>query len=269
MRRKHEDEEHENHERWLVSYADFITLLFAFFVMMYSISSINEGKYRVLADSMVSAFQTVNQDAAVQSKPVVSKTPVQIGETPKMLAPVPEKVSRQDAQQKNISIRPDKSNQSAANLKKDISSSLKKWADKGDVKIKSTNKWIDIEIGSAVLFRSGSAALSQKALNVLEPLSYQLLGTERPVYVLGYSDNIPIYTQKYSSNWELSAARAVSVVNVFTSLGVDPELLGAIGFGEQRPVADNGTAEGRRKNRRVIIRIFTSDDIFLETNENS
>ncbi len=257
-RRRKTEEEPENHERWLVSYADFITLLFAFFVMMYSISSVNEGKYRVLADSMVSAFQTVNEDASIQSEPVVSKTPIQIGKTPKMLAPIPEKVSTQDASQKN--------NKSAAAIKNKLSKSLKKWLDKGDIKIKSTNLWVDLEIGSGVLFRSGSAVLSARAHEVLEPLSYQLLGNNRPVYVLGYSDNVPIYTQKFSSNWELSAARAVSVVDLFASLGIDPMLLGAIGFGEHRPLADNNSAEGRSKNRRVVIRIFTSEDIFSETN---
>ncbi len=263
-RRKDTEEEHENHERWLVSYADFITLLFAFFVMMYSISSVNEGKYRVLADSMVSAFQTVNQDQSVQSQPVVSKTPISIGQTPKMLAPVPDKVSQQDAAKKQNAKSISKKSRTSASLNKDISESLKKWSQKGQVKIRSTNKWVDIEIGSSVLFRSGSATLSDKALEVLEPLSYQLLGSDKPIYVLGYSDNIPIYTQKYSSNWELSAVRAVSVVNVFSELGLDPELLGAIGYGEQRPIADNATVEGRSKNRRVVVRVFTSSDIFSE-----
>jgi len=268
MRRRKQEEEPENHERWLVSYADFITLLFAFFVMMYSISSVNEGKYRVLADSMVSAFQTVNEDSSLQSEPVVSKTAVQIGKTPKMLAPIPDKVSEQDANKNNKPLKSISS--SSAEMKKEISRSLQKWVSDGKIKVKSTNRWVDIEIGSGVLFRSGSAVLSPKALQVLEPLSYQLLGSNRPIYVLGYSDNVPIYTQKFSSNWELSAARAVSVVNVFSSLGLDPELLGAIGFGEQRPVADNSTAEGRSKNRRVVVRIFTSDDIFLETkNDNN
>jgi len=263
-RRKANEEEHENHERWLVSYADFITLLFAFFVMMYSISSVNEGKYRVLADSMVSAFQTVNQDEALQSQPVVSKTPISIGQTPKMLAPVPDKVSQQEANKKKQASLNNKKSRSSQTLDKDISQSLKKWSDSGDVKIRSSNKWVDIEIGSSVLFRSGSATLSSRALQVLEPLSYQLLGNDKPIYVLGYSDNIPIYTQKYSSNWELSAARAVSVVNVFTSLGIDASQLGAIGYGEQRPIADNATAEGRSKNRRVVVRVFTSDDIFSD-----
>ena len=264
-RRRRVEEDVENHERWLVSYADFITLLFAFFVMMYSISSVNEGKYRVLADSMVSAFQTVNEDANPQSEPVVSKSAVQIGKTPKMLAPVPDKVSAQDANKLDHKKVSTQLGQSPKAIKKNLTRSLKRWVDKGDVKIKSTNRWIDIEIGSGVLFRSGSATLSTKALEVLEPLSYQLLGNEKPIYVLGFSDNVPIYTQKFSSNWELSAARAVSVVNLFSSLGLDPELLGAIGFGEHRPLADNNTLQGRSKNRRVVVRIFTSEDIFLET----
>lgn len=260
-RRRRVEDESENHERWLVSYADFITLLFAFFVMMYSISSVNEGKYRVLADSMVSAFQTVNDDSSVQGEPVVSKTLVQIGKTPKMLAPIPEKTSSQDAHKK-IKATP-------SALKKDISTSLKRWLDQGDVKVKTANLWVDIEISSGVLFRSGSSVLSNKANEILEPLSYQLLGGDKPIYVLGYSDNVPIFTQKFSSNWELSAARAVSVVNLFTSLGLDPELMGAIGFGEHRPLAENTTVEGRSKNRRVVIRVFTSNDIFSETKDDN
>lgn len=260
-RRRRVEEESENHERWLVSYADFITLLFAFFVMMYSISSVNEGKYRVLADSMVSAFQTVNDDSSIQDEPVVSKTLVQIGKTPKMLAPIPEKISSQDAHQET------KATPSA--LKKGISTSLKRWLDQGDVKIKTTNLWVDIEISSGVLFRSGSSVLSNKANEILEPLSYQLLGGDKPIYVLGYSDNVPIFTQKFSSNWELSAARAVSVVDLFTNLGMDPELMGAIGFGEHRPLAENTTVEGRSKNRRVVVRVFTSNDIFSETKEDN
>lgn len=264
-RRKRNEEEVENHERWLVSYADFITLLFAFFVMMYSISSVNEGKYRVLADSMVSAFQTVNDKANPESEPVVSKSPVQIGLTPKMLAPVPDKVATQDANKADHKKKSIQVGISPLEIKKNLNQSLKQWIEKGEVKIKSTNRWIDIEIGSGVLFRSGSAILSSKAKSILEPLSYQLLGNGKPIYVLGYSDNVPIYTQKYSSNWELSAARAVSVVDLFSSLGLDPELLGAIGFGENRPLADNNTVQGRSKNRRVVVRIFTSEDIFLET----
>lgn len=256
-RRRKTEEESENHERWLVSYADFITLLFAFFVMMYSISSVNEGKYRVLSDSMVSAFQTVNDDSSLQDEPVVSKTLVQIGKTPKMLAPIPDKVSSQDAH-KNI--KPESNT-----LKKGLSKSLKRWLDQGDVKIKATNLWVDIEISSGVLFGSGSAVLSNKALEILEPLSYQLLGANNPIYVLGHSDNVPIFTQKFSSNWELSAARAVSVVNLFASLGMDPEMMGAIGFGEHRPLAENNSVVNRSRNRRVVVRVFTSNDIFSET----
>ncbi|MDH5391612.1 MAG: flagellar motor protein MotD [Gammaproteobacteria bacterium] len=264
-RRKKTEEESEHHDRWLISYADFITLLFAFFVMMYSISSVNEGKYRVLADSIVSAFQNINDEAGPQSQPVASKTPIQIGKTPKMLAPVPDKVADLSANEKNNREKLNKLGHSPEVVKRNLTKNLKTWVQKGEIKIRSSNRWIDVEISTGVLFRSGSSALSSKAVELLEPLSYQLLGYDKPVYVLGYSDNIPIHTNKYSSNWELSAARAVSVVNLFAGLGIDPETLGAIGFGEHRPVANNDSAQGRNKNRRVIVRIFTSNDIFSET----
>lgn len=266
-RRKKSQEQHENHERWLVSYADFITLLFAFFVMMYSISSVNEGKYRVLADSMVSAFQSVNEEASPQAQPVVSKTPIQVGQTPKMLAPIPDKVSAQDAVKKTPDSKIKTQKKAPEKLKQDLSTALSRWTQDGKIKITANTRWVDIEISSGVLYQSGSADLSNQAVALLEPLTFQLMTNTNPIYVFGYSDNIPIYTQKFSSNWELSAARAVSVVNLFTELGMDPENLAAIGYGEHRPIADNTTEEGRAKNRRVVIRVFSGDDIFSESGD--
>lgn len=257
-RRKKAEEEHENHERWLVSYADFITLLFAFFVMMYSISSVNEGKYRVLSESMVTAFSSITESSS-DSSAAATKEIIAIGTTPKMLAPAPAIKPVDSKETKTATAK-----KSASELKKSLRKQLSSHIDKGRVRVEGTNKYIEIEISSSILFRSGGASLSPQAVKILEPLVYDLLGTTKPIYVFGYTDNVPIYTEKYASNWELSAARAVSVVRVFASLGIDPEIMGAVGYGEHRPLADNNTEEGKRRNRRVVIRVYTGDDVFSE-----
>ena len=122
-----------------------------------------------------------------------------------------------------------------------------------------------MEINSSILFTSGSATLSNQASRILTSLTDVFKDSRNPLYVSGYTDNLPISTVKYPSNWELSSARAASVVQLMADNGIDPSRMGAIGFGEFRPVSDNSTPENRQKNRRVIIRILSGDDLFSES----
>ncbi len=239
-------EQHENVDRWLVSYADFITLLFAFFVVMYAISSINEGKYRVLSDTLVAAFKT----------PPKSEQPIQIGK------PIDEQSGTTQTQgiPKPIKVEPpqtvDTQAQRMAQIAERVSQSLQPLIDKDLIKVTHNKLWVEIEINTSILFSSGSAELEIEAYTPLKKLAGVVSTLPNHIDVEGYTDNLPISTAVYPSNWELSASRAASVVHLFTREGVDPGRLAAIGYGQYRPVADNQTLTGRRQNRRVRIVIL-------------
>jgi len=257
MARKKRIEEHENHERWLVSYADFITLLFAFFVVMYSISSVNEGKYRVLSDSMVAAFR----DPARSLEPVqvgdLMRAPVQPEETPDRNKPNIEVFKMpQPAEQQE----PEGIDESVQDLADSIEASMADLVDDGLIQVRRDKRWIEVEIKSSILFDSGSAGLSAPSAPVLKKLADKFKGLDNVIHVEGFTDNVPINNFDYLSNWELSAARAASVVHLFTGLGVQPKRLAAIGYGEFRPVASNDTADGRARNRRVVLVIMSGSD---------
>jgi len=239
-RRRYTEEEEEDTSRWLVSYADFITLLFAFFVVMYSISSVNIGKYRVLSDSVSLAFlpKEYNKDTEVPTAITTERVPFSIG------------------------IDGRSSYQAMAETAAKVENRMKKLINQGQIAIRGNEKWLEIELKSNILFASGSAELAPESDQILEQLSQILQDSNNPLYVSGYTDNIPINTAQYSSNWELSAARAASVVRLFSETGVNPERMGAIGFGEFRPIVDNSTAENRIKNRRVVIRVLAGSDMF-------
>jgi chemotaxis protein MotB len=284
MARKKKHEEHENHERWLVSYADFITLLFAFFVVMYSISSVNEGKYRVLSDSLTAAFRVAPH----------SMTPIQIGEqkpvpapgevpvpgssalialpVPTIMAPnlppAPEAKSEQQAPPREGAGQEERDRndigQTEAPVMEEIAEQIVDAMGsliRDDlISVRRNDRWLEVEIKSSILFPSGSAQLAQAAFPMLEELARILAAFPNPIHVEGFTDNVPIRTVQFPSNWELSAARAASVVHLFTKYGVAPERMAAIGYGEFKPGADNATPEGRAQNRRVILVIMGGED---------
>ena len=260
--RKKKLEEHENHERWLVSYADFITLLFAFFVVMYAISSVNEGKYRVLSDTMVEAFSEELKEAKQLPAPLLTENQ-QSGEY----------VFRGENQdQTNIAneaesgpAESDQQNESPVSqetepaddrlwvLASNLDSSLQSFVDQDLVDINLQGDKIEIQLNSKMLFDSGSTRLSKDARKAFRDIALIVKPLNNQIYVEGHTDNVPIQTLAFPSNWELSAARAASVVEYVTRQGVDPQRLAAICYGEYRPIADNATVEGRSKNRRVTM----------------
>ncbi len=272
-------EEHENHERWLVSYADFITLLFAFFVVMYATSSVNEGKYRVLSDSLFAAF----------SGDTRSLSPIQIGEEvrvpisegqapPAAVVSVDAPISgisghgpaedgnerfKRDGEQAEEALDPQGPGAEMENvedLSERIREALSPVVDDDLVTVREMDDWLELEIKTSILFDSGSARLKGEAVDVLGEVATLLKQFPNPVQVEGFTDDVPINTPAYPSNWELSAARAASVVHLFMKYDVRPDRMMAIGYGEYRPIADNETAEGRARNRRVVIVIPADED---------
>lgn len=248
-RRARQPQESDNQDRWLVSYADFITLLFAFFVVMYAISSVNEGKYRVLTDSLTSAFKTTPK----------SMEPVQIGQHATVSPQTSTQAVIRTPQAGDASLlrlQELARNKVMSQISKQVNETLKPLIDKGVVNVKQDSLWVEIDIKSNILFGSGEAIIQQQAVPALSRLAKVLGQFPNDIQVEGYTDNVPISTGVFPSNWELSAARAANVVHLFMNHGVTPERMAAVGFGEYRPIADNHTEPGRNKNRRVAIIIL-------------
>jgi chemotaxis protein MotB len=252
MARKRKPLENENLERWMISYADFITLLFAFFVVMYAISSVNEGKYRVLSDTLVEAFNERPKElqpiqlpnAVVTADPNILLAPDELSPGPQSLVDLPKSGTNDPT---------------LGEIADDFEKQLQPMIDKDLISITRNDNWIEIEINTSLLFDIGSAELEDDALPVLRRLAATLKRYPNQIQVEGFTDNLPINNQLYPSNWELSAARAASVVQLFSTEDVAPERMAAIGYGEYRPIADNATPEGRRKNRRVVL-VIRKDD---------
>jgi len=263
MARKKREEEHENHERWLVSYADFITLLFAFFVIMYAISVVNVGKFKVASESIVSSFKNSLISTplpATQSKHVVIDEvaikpvikPSLISNKTSETRGAPEEAqgqSSQDAEQR-------KSMQAVtADLLKAMEQSLKD----GQVRVTETDRGISIDINASSLFDLGSASLRPEAVGRLMEVARVLSKSPRQIEVEGHTDDLQINSLIYPSNWELSTARASSVVRQFAIGGVAPTRMVAVGYAENRPVVSNDTPEGRARNRRVTVMVLKQD----------
>ena len=261
MARRKKHEEHENHERWLVSYADFITLLFAFFVVMYSISSINEGKYRVLSNSLVTAFgQPASSIAQVKvgepyKAPIIN--PMQHRGDPIAIEIASPITQESDAKEKD---------QAMTQVVKELQSNLKDLIDKDIINIERNGNMVEVEINTSILFVSGSSHLQPEAVSPLRKISKILSGTKHHIQVEGFTDNVPISTVAFPSNWELSAARSASVVHLFMKNGVSPERMAAVGVGEYRPIDSNTSEVGRRRNRRVVV-VITPESKTRSRNE--
>jgi chemotaxis protein MotB len=271
MRRNRHHDDEVNHDRWLISYADFITLMFAFFVVMYSISSVSEGKYRVLSDSLAQAFdKTQGVSSLVPSPidlPIEQKHPYEqaegtikeeqiegvekeiLLEQEEQIEEVIESAKEQDRVKKNL-----------GEIADDIRYELFPFIDEELISVNNTDKAIEVEIKSQLLFSSGDARLKSKAIPVLSNLATIFSTFNNPVQVEGFTDDQPIKTTTFPSNWELSAARAASVVHLLMRRGIEPARMSATGYAEFKPVADNSSKEGRQKNRRVMIIIPTVPD---------
>ncbi|EXJ16892.1 flagellar motor protein MotD [Imhoffiella purpurea] len=274
MARRRKVEEHANHEAWAIPYGDLVTLLMAFFVVMYAISVVDAGKYRVLSNSLVEAFGSQ-----------VPVDPIQIGEPSlelnlltddvrRSLAPFEIKdtagESRQSERSELEPLSPtdvaiegvldgvseegrEEMLREIAEMSEEIENALGRLNEEGDIQVKRKPYWLEITINTNLLFGSGSATLEPAARPVLQDVARILSKRDARIHVEGHTDDRPISNSIYPSNWELSSGRAATVVNLFAQNGVDPRRMVAIGYAEYQPLADNDTEEGRSQNRRVEV----------------
>ncbi len=259
-------------ERWMISYADFITLLFAFFVVMYAISSVNEGRYRVLSGALSTAFSTAEDkqsgaavpQPAADSKRVPDAAPAPVAAAPlpvpgpaKPVEPTPPPIGEAErAELQKAAERVQRMQSLAASMDAQLQSLVQD----GSVKVTRGARGIAIEISAAVLFDAAHAELKPASHEALRSVADVLKGFVEPLQVEGHTDDAPIATREFRSNWELSAARAASVARFLIDQGIAPSRVGIAGYAEYRPLVGNTSPEERARNRRVTLVVLSADD---------
>lgn len=256
MSRRRTPEYTDNHERWLISYADFITLLFAFFVVMYSTSAVNNGSFRVLSDSIERAF----------GLPGVSFSPDQSGEGGKLAFELPS-----EGVDKRVPLLAAANDASATldaevpeqlqNVKQDLEDTLGDLVGPGKLALSPDSKWLEIKIPASLVFPSGARALLADSVPMIQRIAEVLRSLPNEIVVQGHTDDEPIRNGQFPSNWELSTSRAAAIVRLLESEGVDPARMSAQGYAATRPLVPNVSEEDRAVNRRVVllVRNFVGD----------
>jgi chemotaxis protein MotB len=270
-----------NHEAWAIPYGDLVTLLLAFFVVMYSISSVNSGKYRVLSDALNAAFhgesgtpEPVNfgtsasgvaEQMPIQAMnrifsaglPAQARMPLpQARGTQRAGDPRPSSVDPRDPQGLIHAELQAESQRELDQVQADMNTNLAPLIRSNAVQVQRRGDAVEVRISADILFGSGQAEPTPAAVPVLQGLADSLKPWPNAVRVEGHTDNVPIRSGVFHSNWELSAARAGSVVRLFTERGVDPQRLAVVGYGQYRPLQDNASTSGRNANRRVVVIIM-------------
>lgn len=252
MRRRKRHAAHPNHERWLVSYADFITLLFAFFVVMYSTSQVDKRKVGKLAMAIQVAFQELGMfEASTSRVPVSSSEPM-----PFNTVQAVENVQRNASLGKIV---PSGNGSLAGSedgnlfvLRKELEHSLAAEISRREVALRSEPDGLVVSLREVGFFDSGSASVKPSSQESFRRIAEILSPRQYRIRIEGHTDNVPIHTAQFASNWELSSARAIEVIRLLIlRYGFEPQRLSAAGYAEFHPTGPNDTAEGRQLNRRV------------------
>jgi len=255
MSRKKKVAEHVNHERWLVSYADFITLLFAFFVVLFSSSQVDKRKVGKISVAMQEAFQQMGVFQTANSRtPMVTADPLPseniqfiedgkgMSGRGKMASPF-EKLMSSPPTQKDL-----------VTLQKQLTSALAPQIQRREVVLKANREGLVVSLRETGFYDSGSAALRPASEPAVQRIAEALRAQANNIRIEGHTDNVPIHNSQFASNWELSTARATEMIRLFiTHYNLPATRLSAAGFAEYHPVTSNETAEGRAQNRRVDI----------------
>jgi len=238
MRNKRVQLNDNDTSRWIVSYADFITLLFAFFVVMYAVSSVNVNKYKNMAEGLQKVFSKQKHSTLANKMH---------GQTNDKHVLAGKAVKQPDFEQVKKLLGTLKNNSIAVN---------------------QHQSWIELDIKANALFISGQAVVNREALADIEKIAALVKNSAYPIALEGHTDDVPINTSMFPSNWELSAARAAAIARLFAANGVDPAKISATGFGAQHPIASNKSKSGRAKNRRVVVIIAKDNSVQRLLNPN-
>ena len=247
----------ENHERWLVSYADFITLLFAFFVVMFATSQTDKGKAQQVAESVKKAFEQSKMQSVVAA--ILGGTVSNTGQGNAMMRG-PGGIAKPPAEAK-------KEQQLAELLPsyKLLTTELKREIESGRIQVSLEARGLTISFKQAALFPSGEDVITPDALDSITKVAEAINKLPNPVRLEGHTDSIPIHTARFRSNWELSAARSIALLELFsTRFGVSRDRLSIAGYADTAPVDSNDTEEGRARNRRADIVILNQTGILAE-----
>jgi chemotaxis protein MotB len=248
---RHKKAEHANHERWLVSYADFITLLFAFFVMMYAHSQTD----RQQAARISQAFREAMAEGRITHA------------LARLLKSEPPSVPRKESDDSSPAMTPARPNKDIELLPslRQLNETLKKEIEAGRLEVRMEKRGLVISLREATFFPSGGDTVEPSTLPVLAAIAKEIQKHPNPIRLEGHTDSVPIHTARFRSNWDLSAARGIAMLELFEQrFGVDRSRMAIAGFAETAPVASNDTEEGRRRNRRVDIVVLNEEGAMQE-----
>jgi chemotaxis protein MotB len=252
MKRRHEAP-HQNHERWLVSYADFITLLFAFFVVMFATAQKDQTKAKLVAESVREALQHGQLSTTITG--IINHMKVTPdGKGDSRVNPNTPPPSRPEEK------RPPVPSKDLEKTLANISELLKKEVAEGKVAVKLDQRGLVVSMREVTFFASGDDAVNPASLPIVQKIA-QVIGTvPNPVRLEGHTDSVPIHNSRFRSNWELSAARSIALLEILRDqCGVPAEKLSVAGFAENAPVDTNDTSEGRSHNRRVDLVVLSAE----------
>jgi len=231
-----------NHERWLVSYADFITLLFAFFVVLYAFAKADQKHQAEVSQAIQNAFKSMSVMSNAK-KPTTPESARQAAEL--------------EAAMKQEIMSPGKVRDDLEQIRRELEKTLSNEIQHNSVSLEMTREGLVISLREAGFFESGSAIPKPATIPTLREIANKLGTSPYDMRIEGHTDNVPIHTAAYESNWELSSARATHIARIFLDLNaITPERLSAAGFAEYHPLVSNDTPEGRAKNRRVDLVIL-------------
>lgn len=255
MALKKEPEKHANHERWLVSYADFITLLFAVFVVLYAMGQSDKKKVEEVMQAIQQSFGMATAGATAPKVNVIASQSITVIPSLKPDIKVAPMGKARTGQAKSRAEEKD-----FRQIKSAVEAYLVKQGAQNKVTLEITRRGLIVSLKEAGFFNSGQATIKPEAYDLINTIAEVMTQYNNPLRVEGHTDNVPISTSQFPSNWELSTARATNGLKyLLRNFDVDANKISATGFAEYRPIADNATTEGRAKNRRVDLVMLSAE----------